>query len=405
MSSKPQKKAGWQPRLSIRWKLLLPFVIIFIIIVGVLLPTTRRTIEDRIETEADSRLDQSALSVSGLIEQREQDALLSANFVANLPELAEVGTDRIQLATLLPPRRDELGLQELSFYEPTHQAGEPALFYGGPLVARRLQVSQNTLDVRDRLIAEVVDTGESSSGIAISPQSSQVIGAAPAFDESGQLSGIYMAVFFLDTSFVESISAILGIDIVIVKENAVIVSTVEDNTEIEGLISDGFIPEGSATASVNLEIEDEQGRLLAAPLVLDNTFQGTVLVSQSVEELFATSDDISSALFGFAVLIAVVSLIFGVGVYLSFARPLTQMAETSRSISEGDLSRRVKPAKFIVRDELTDLGENFNKMVERLQALYENLEQRVLDRTQSGSSFREASWSSLILIGYHCPEM
>jgi signal transduction histidine kinase len=71
-----------------------------------------------------------------------------------------------------------------------------------------------------------------------------------------------------------------------------------------------------------------------------------------------------------------------VGVYLSFSRPLTQLAETTRKISEGDLSRRVKPVKFIVRDELTDVGENFNRMVDRLQSLYESLEQRVLDRTQ-----------------------
>src|SRR5574341_390307 len=76
-----------QTRLSVRFKLLIPFVFIILLAIGVLLPIARSLVQKRIEDEADRRLTQIGASVTALLEQSEEHALLSANFVANLPEI------------------------------------------------------------------------------------------------------------------------------------------------------------------------------------------------------------------------------------------------------------------------------------------------------------------------------
>lgn len=59
-------------------------------------------------------------------------------------------------------------------------------------------------------------------------------------------------------------------------------------------------------------------------------------------------------------------------------RPLKSMTAAARLIAEGDLSRRVEVQS---RDETGILAASFNKMVERLQELYQNLESKVEQRT------------------------
>jgi len=60
-------------------------------------------------------------------------------------------------------------------------------------------------------------------------------------------------------------------------------------------------------------------------------------------------------------------------------RPLKSMTAAAREIAEGDLSRRVEVQS---RDETGILAASFNKMVDRLQELYQNLESKVEQRTE-----------------------
>ncbi len=60
-------------------------------------------------------------------------------------------------------------------------------------------------------------------------------------------------------------------------------------------------------------------------------------------------------------------------------RPLKSMTSAARQIAEGDLSRRVEVQS---QDETGILAASFNKMVDRLQELYQNLESKVEQRTE-----------------------
>ena len=379
-------------RLSVRWKLLIPFLIIVALAVGVLLPITNSLVTNRLETEADQRLGQIAESVARLIESSERQALLSANFVANLPEMHEVASQaqpsEDELSQMLTPRRESLDLQELSYFEPDYQPGDLALYYGGPVNVPRLQVSESTIAVRDALIAEVIASGAAISGIAISPQSSHVIGVAPVMDMgSSELQGIVMAVFFIDEPFVAEISTVLSADVGLVVNNEVIASTIDRESGYERLLQEEWIDLGGATKSTSIEVTSESGeirqqRLVAQPLELNGVQQGSVLIAQAIDDLVMVQTDIQRALLAFTAAVALTSLIFALAIWINFARPLGQLADATREVSLGKLDLRVKVLRSLGRDEITDLGENFNVMTERLQDLYTSLEQQVQERTR-----------------------
>lgn len=143
--------------LSIRWKLLLPFLLIIVLVVGPLLPITSSLVVSRIESEADQRLTQTADSVGALIENSEARAQLSAEFGANLSEVIAAGMDSQELERAMAPRKEQLKLQELSFYGPEFKPGVLPVYYGGPVVAGRRQVSESTNRIREELIGQALE--------------------------------------------------------------------------------------------------------------------------------------------------------------------------------------------------------------------------------------------------------
>jgi signal transduction histidine kinase/CheY-like chemotaxis protein len=370
--------------LSIRWKLIIPFIVIVGLVVAVLLPISNRMLTRRLEEEADQQLAKVASSVAGLIASSKDQALLSANFVSNLPEVEAAGDNQALLAEALGSRKEQLSLQELSYYTASFQPGDPAWHYGGPPITRRLQVSRNTTTIREALIQQVLSSGQPSGAVAIAPQSSQVIGVAPVRPPgAAQPTGVILTSIFIDRAFIARIGIILGTQIALVKDNAVIVSTIDESTGYQELLQNGLIdPAGHMSSQSLMPSDGIQRRLLASQLMLDGQKQGTVLVAQSMNDLLHVQSDIQLALGLFAAAIILVSVLFAASVFVNFARPLRKLAHATSAVSAGQLDTRLPVPRFLLRDELSQVTTNFNIMVGRLSELYGSLEQRVAERTQ-----------------------
>lgn len=373
--------------LSIRWKLTIPFVFIILLVIVVLLPVTSRLVNRRIEDEADRRLSQNAQSVAALLENSEDQALLSAQFVANLPEIILAENDLNVVSQILDTRKTALNLQELSYFASDFRLGDLPAYYGGPIITRRLQVSEHTTQIRDQLVREALATGLPVHGIAVAPQSAQIIGVAPvaqAYAGANDIIGLVMAVIYVDEDFVAEMSEILGVDVGLVTENAIIASTINPDSDYERLLQNDFIHPDNTISAENITYgSDVRMRLLAHPLILDRETQGTILVAQPIQDLFQVQRDVQNILLGFAVLITIVSLAFGVAVFTSFARPILRLVEATHQVSHGDLNQRVPTQVHIgFKDEVSELGVNFNLMTDNLRDLYDNLEDRVQVRTQ-----------------------
>jgi len=368
-------------RLSIRMKLLLPFVLLILFVLAVMLPLTTRLIAQRLEAETDQRLISTAIAFGQLLEEREEEALLAANFVANLPAVENITTRR-SAEDVLIELKVELGLQELSLYRPDHEAGDSTFFYGGPLIERSNLTSARTLAIRDELIAETVEMGSSTSGIAIAPQSSHITAVAPVIAED-EVVWLVVAVFFMNDIYVEEIGSVLNVDAAIVQNNAVIASSIDRSSGYELMLQEDFIvPRGTSADTVQYD-DGVDRRLLAHPLTLDGQPQGHVLVARTIADVFAVQMQLQYFLFGFVGLIVLVMVVYAILIIVNFANPLRLLAEATDRVANGDLRERVQVPNILVEDEVIDLGRNFNIMTARLESLYSGLEQKVAERTQA----------------------
>lgn len=384
-----QNPFGRNRYLSIRWKLVLPLGLAILILVAVS-PIVSNLITGRIEQEADRRLGESANSVQGLCENSQYLATSGAALVATQPEIVEAFTPGASYKEAVIKLKDSLRLQELSLYEVNYKAGDPAFFYGGPQVVRRLQVSQDIVDLRDSLLLTALKDGIPDSSIVVAPQGSQILAVAPVYKSDGKtIVGAVLASFYMDEAFVRNISNIIGADIAIVKDNKVIVSSIDPDSNYERLVVDGSLGRQGTFSETITYKNGQQDRLLAKPLVVSGKNQGYVLVAQPIAELLAVSQSIQGILLVFSLVFALMTLWFWVSALLAFTRPLSMLTEAITRIRTGDLTQTVDTGYTFFKDEITVLSEHFNQMTTDLHDLYSSLEERVRQRTEELAEARD----------------
>lgn len=369
-------------RMSIRWKLLIPFFVL-LLLVAIFLPITTTLIAQGLEEQADIRLSQNAEAVGLLLAQSEQQAFIVSTLIANLPAVRAIGLDRKLAHDTLTPLKDELELQELSYYPPDHVPGQAVLFYGGPPVTRRLTTSKRAIEIRDELIAQTISTQKTASGIVIVPQGSQILGVAPVM-ENDEIQGIIVAVIFIDNSYIENISAMLGVDAAIIRDNAAIASNIDPSSGYEQLLQEGFInPTGVSATNIHYD-DGLPRRILSYPLMIQGQQQGNVLVVRTLEDVTIVQQQIQNIIFAFVIVVLILVLLYWIGIVLNFANPIKRVADAAAKVSSGVLSERVAITRirFDLDDEVSDLSRNFNVMTERLEGLYNELEEKVRERTE-----------------------
>ncbi len=375
--------------LNIQAKLVFPLATTILLLVAVLSPLTNQIINNRIEEEADRRLGEIADSVGALIENSETLARNNASLLANQAEVTNAFTDGPSTEKLAEIKK-ELGLQELSLYTADFKPGDPAFFYGGPNVARRLQVSEDAVKIREDLILEALTKNKVISNVAVAPQGSQIIGVAPVHDPAtNTVTGVILTAYYMDEAYIQNISDIIDTDIAVVKDNAIIISTIDPSTGYEKRINEGWL---NSADLPTLNVKYSNGvdyRILGHPLTVNNLDQGTVIVAQPIQQLARLNQNIQVILFTVTGVFALTALWFWIAAFLTFTRPLVQLTEATTNISQGNFKQQVKISYLLFKDEITLLSENFNKMTEHLNELYTSLEDRVAQRTKELAEARD----------------
>jgi signal transduction histidine kinase len=375
--------------LNIQAKLVFPLAATILVLVLLLSPLSNLIINRRIEQEADRRLGQIADSVGALIENSEVLARNNAALLAKHPEVENVFLNNT-ISDSLEQTREDLGLQELSLYTKNFTRDSQPLYYGGPSITRRLQVSEDALRIREDVIIAALETSSPQSNVAISSQSSQIIGAAPVYNpQTNQITGVVLTAFYMDQAYIEEISQTIDTDIAIVKDNLTVVSTIDTASGYETLINEGWLSNAETPAQNVMYSNGRQYRLLSDPLMIMGNQQGSVLVAQPIDDLFSLSQSIQLVLFTVTGVFAITALWFWVAAFLTFTRPLVQLTDATSKISQGNFNQKVNTSYILFKDEITLLSENFNTMTNHLNELYTSLEDKVEQRTSELADARD----------------
>lgn len=106
---------------------------------------------------------------------------------------------------------------------------------------------------------------------------------------------------------------------------------------------------------------------------------GLVLVAEQTQEnAFAPMDNVTAAIVGATLGVALVTAVIAAIVTRQITRPIVRLTESALNIAEGNMEQRV-PVKS--RDEIGILAYVFNRMAAELKVLYDDLEEKVAQRT------------------------
>ena len=108
-------------------------------------------------------------------------------------------------------------------------------------------------------------------------------------------------------------------------------------------------------------------RYLAVPVVIGSGTRGVFLVTSELADDRSEVDDAVRVAEGVAVVVLILASLMGFLVVGRVLAPLRELRDTSRSITESDLTRRIDVEG---RDEIAELGHTFNEMLDRLESAF-----------------------------------
>ena len=103
-----------------------------------------------------------------------------------------------------------------------------------------------------------------------------------------------------------------------------------------------------------------------------------LVAEQAQEEAFAVTHTVTAAVVGATLVVALVTAVIAAIVTRQITRPIVQLTESALRIADGDMKQRVPVTS---RDEIGILAYVFNRMATELKTLYDDLEEKVTQRT------------------------
>jgi len=103
-----------------------------------------------------------------------------------------------------------------------------------------------------------------------------------------------------------------------------------------------------------------------------------LVAEQAQEEAFATTDTVTAAVVGATLGVALFTAVIAAVVTQQITRPIVRLTESALNIADGRLETRVPVTS---RDEIGILAYVFNRMAGELKTLYDDLEEKVVQRT------------------------
>jgi diguanylate cyclase (GGDEF)-like protein/PAS domain S-box-containing protein len=316
-------------------------------------------------------IDQVSLATETWAQHLASEPEVQGYFLSNSPQLMPEYIRQYESAGLLQFRTLLLSPKGDLLFDITP-------FENGPKSFASTEIVKNTIKTR-RPHSAILHDGNQFTLFSV---------AATVLDN--QLLGLVMIGKVLDQPFVEQVSAATGIDITVVRERAVMASTLKDGN---GPVIDLPVPYleyqrllDQPGDSVIRTLFGETYFIAAKPLSrMDGHLPGSIFLAKSHGELDAIHKELLQRSMLIALCGMLAALLLGVMIY-RYLRHIRQLSEATIEFSS---SGTLKPVDITSNDEIGLLGRNFNQMLktiklksQQLEQYSDTLEEKVNTRTQ-----------------------
>jgi signal transduction histidine kinase len=198
------------------------------------------------------------------------------------------------------------------------------------------------------------------------------VGIAP-IERDAKVAGLVVACTPLDARAAVAIADATGCDVTIADGERVVAYTTSagvDDEFVASLARKAAAIEGPRTnlgTAFEIDLDEAAHQALALPL---HPTGGTVVLSSSVAEIEALTNDSFRWLWGTGIVITLLGLVISLRFAQRLAQPLRQLTEATTAMAEGNLQARVP---ITGGDEIGQLARSFNSMAESLDALITNV--------------------------------
>jgi methyl-accepting chemotaxis protein len=375
--------------LSIRMRVIGGFCLLLLLVALLVLPAVMRDFKNLIHSAEERELKVQFDKILERIESERRLAMAMATLVANQPTvedaLAAGARDRLlaELEAAFTRLQTEFGLRQLQFHTPpaiswlrVHQPGK----YGDDLSGFRRTVVETN---RSREAVSGVEQGVAGLGIR---------GMVPLHVDGRHWGSVEFG-FSLGQPFFDQIKQDTGLDVALILNNEGQQSLFASTWGEQALLA----PEVFQRA-LQGEGQMEVGELAGSPVAIYasqlNDFSGQAIGVLSLA--MDRSSYISAYDRAFYELLMIIGAFLLLGVLIalyisrSVAKPLKQITAAMKNISsgDGDLTQRLPVSG---KNELTDIANEFNYFISRIEVLIQELMRSVASVSSSGSHLFDIS--------------
>jgi signal transduction histidine kinase len=264
-------------------------------------------------------------------------------------------------------------------------------------IARHVQLSVKSdlfmlLDAQGKLLASVSDPGRRGDDLSQTPifQSIskgreyqgnwktaqgvyQIVATPFVFD--GNVAGVLVSGYLINQETVYRLAKMTKSDVWFATPEEVIGSSLAQPGP-SGLWDEFFSTHALKIRDMIIKSFDrQQYLLLTVPL---EQIQGGYILARSMDQELLFFRRLQRQLLFLGIGLLIIAIVTGIWYIRRITRPIGVLVEQARCIALGDLSSRVECSST---DEIGDLARAFNDMAGKLKEFYEDLEQKVTDRT------------------------
>ena len=354
-------------KLGIRWKLILSFVLV-VLVLGV--PATivvNRILFANLTSSQKERLEGEARRLDKTLRQRTESVLLKACTLSQDKEILTL-TEEGKYEILKKRLKSLRSAMELDVLEIVDQKGKMTFALRG---------EETSKDKPYDLIFRKALRGISSQEVAPQPQGFEVRAAVP-LKKRQKVVGCLLAGYQLGENFIKEMKYLSGLDAGLVFEGEVITSTL--NIPWKDMNSRAVFQMKEVHKFkpflFDLKIGGQPYYTLARPVYFEEngSHAGFVVTLISAKPTLMAVSKAQRNVLLISLLGALLAILLGILLSRGFSDPLLQLTQTATQIAEGDLKKTVEIKR---EDEIGVLSQAFQRMTKKLRGIIDYQQEQI----------------------------
>ena len=386
------KRWGWPGIRSLRFKLILPYMLLTIFLAGLgIFIITNFVVSSERSRFNNTMMDASRVANDEMVSQ-EKNQLEKLRFVIFADGMAQAMYDHTgaQIYNLMRPI---LANSNINLITAIDTQGHEIVTFGQDPTTREYHRQENvdfsSVTSVQKVLSGVIDNqGDKFAEVLPTSQGAVLLTVAPIRDKSNQMVGAMMVGTYLNNILVQLKEQSLA-DVVMVDSKGQMIGTTLTGREegFRALLDTAVnLKVNQKTISSEVLLNQRHSQVAYSPLLIRGAQIGWVGVVKNSEYIRNYAEQSRNFFLGLFTLSALIMVVIGYLQAQNILQPILKLRSMSQRVAAGDLNQKVALRR---KDEIGELGEAFDTMTVHLRERTEEAERLYTESLQRNKELAE----------------